>query len=73
MSTPLEIYRAWRAATDAHAAWRRSARELDRLVKACPWSHASLRTGGGLWSLTIGPKPNPVLTVHMLEADDCTP
>lgn len=73
MPGPHEVFRAWRATTDAYATWRRRARELEALAARCDWTSWDLHLEGADWTIRIGPGRHPIVTVTMNRADDGTP
>jgi hypothetical protein len=76
MSTPHELFRAWRQTTDAYAQWQRQRRQLQAIAQRCRWQQAELHLEGGHWRLEIGngnQGDEKIISVTMLAADDCTP
>lgn len=73
MPTPIELFRAWRATTDAYATWKRSKRDLDALAARCQWRTWDLHLEGADWTIQIGHGQPPIVTITMNKADDVTP
>lgn len=66
MSSPLEIYRHWRAMQDAQVAYQDAKTTLIVIARENPGMTSLVDADGCRWKVTVGYGPTPVVNVQAI-------
>jgi hypothetical protein len=66
MSSPLEIYRYWRAMQDAHIAYQDAKTALFIVARDSTGMTSPVDADGCRWSVKVGHGPSPIVTVQAI-------
>lgn len=66
MSSPLEIYRYWRAMQDAHVAYQDAKTTLTIMAREAIGMTSLVDADGCRWKINIGYGPTPVVNVQAI-------
>ena len=66
MSSPLEIYRTWRAMQDAQIAYQDAKTTLIIIARENPGMTSLVDADGCRWKVTVGYGPTPIVNVQAI-------